>query len=219
MGIENTAPVALISRTDDERLGTPLLVLLHGYGSNEEDLMSLARYLPEDFTYLSVRAPLSAGPGFSWFPLTSEIDYSVDAVQDAVRGLWELLEPLCAEHSSVALLGFSQGMAMATSLARHRPEAIDAVIGLSGFAVQMPEDGFFDDEALRARPLPMFWGRDTADPVITADKIAYTLQWVPEHTVLTSEQYQGIAHSVCAEEISDVASFLANHVLAQSEQG
>ncbi|MFY9677943.1 alpha/beta hydrolase, partial [Glutamicibacter protophormiae] len=105
--------VALISRNDESRLGTPLLVFLHGYGSNEEDLMGLSRYLPQEFTYLSVRAPLQAGPGFSWFPLSQEIDYSVDAVAQSVKDLWAFLKPIAAQHSSLTLLGFSQGMAMA----------------------------------------------------------------------------------------------------------
>ena len=208
------SPVALISRNDETRLGTPLVVFLHGYGSNEQDLMSLARYLPEEFTYLSVRAPLTAGPGFSWFPLTGQIDYSVDAVAQSVQDLWRFLEPIAQQHSKLVLCGFSQGMAMATSLARYQPQAVDAVIGLSGFAVQADELDLFDDEALKANPVPMFWGRDLADPVITADKIAYTLSWVPEHTELRSETYGQIGHSVCGEEIQDVADFLTTKVLA-----
>ncbi len=215
MTIPESAPVALISRNDESRLGTPLLVFLHGYGSNEEDLMGLSRYLPQDFTYLSVRAPLQAGPGFSWFPLTQEIDYSVESVAQSVKSLWEFLKPLAAQHSSLTLLGFSQGMAMATSLARYQREAVSAVVGLSGFAVEAPELEIFDDAKLKADPLPLFWGRDLADPVITRDKIEYTLGWVPAHTELTSETYPQIAHSVSMEELQDVDAFLKREVLKQ----
>lgn len=214
MTSEENAPVALISRNDDSRLGTPLLVFLHGYGSNEQDLMGLSQYLPEEFTYLSVRAPLQAGPGFSWFPLTQEIDYSIESVEQSVKALWQLLEPLAAEHSSLTLLGFSQGMAMATSLARYQRKAVKAVVGLSGFAVDPAGSDLFKDEDLAAEPLPLFWGRDLADPVITKDKIAYTLGWAPKHTELTSQTYPQIAHSVCMEEIQDVAEFLNRVVLA-----
>lgn len=217
MTTNDAQPVALISRNDDSRLGTPLLVFLHGYGSNEQDLMGLSQYLPDEFTYLSVRAPLQAGPGFSWFPLSQEIDYSIESVEDSVRSLWAFLEPLAKQHSSVTLLGFSQGMAMATSLARYQREAIAAVVGLSGFAIEAPESDLFKDEALIAAPLPMFWGRDLADPVITRDKIAYTLGWAPKHTELVHETYPQIAHSVCMEEIQDVAAFL-NRVVLDKQQ-
>ena len=215
MTSSDTAPVAIISRNDDSRLGTPLLVFLHGYGSNEQDLMGLSRYLPEEFTYLSVRAPLQAGPGFCWFPLTQEIDYSSEAVSHSVVALWQLLEPLSKQHSSITLLGFSQGMAMATSLARYQREAITAVVGLSGFAVEPRDLEIFDDEKLQQNPIPLFWGRDLADPVITQDKIAFTLGWVSKHAELTSETYPQIGHSISMEELEDVDAFLKKVVLGQ----
>lgn len=215
MTSSETAPVAIISRNDDSRLGTPLLVFLHGYGSNEQDLMGLSRYLPEEFTYLAVRAPLQAGPGFSWFPLTQEIDYSVESVGQSVQALWGLLEPLSKQHSSITLLGFSQGMAMATSLARYQRDAITAVVGLSGFAVEPRELEIFDDGKVRQNPIPFFWGRDLADPVITRDKIEYTLKWVSQHTELTSETYPQIGHSVSMEELEDVDAFLKRVVLGR----
>lgn len=217
MDSTSSAPVALISRPEAERAGTPLLVLLHGYGSNEQDLMGLMGMLPEEFTYLSVRAPMVAGPGFSWFPLTQEIGYSIDSVESSVVALWEFLRPVVEEFSSVTLLGFSQGMAMATSLARYQRERISAVVGLSGFAVDSPDSKIFDDAALAANPLPLFWGRDLADSVITRDKIEYTMGWVPGHTQLTHETYPQIGHSVCAEELRDVSDFLRRHVLDQAD--
>ena len=209
----SATPVALISRPETERAGTPLLVLLHGYGSNEQDLMGLMRMLPEEFTYLSVRAPLQAGPGYSWFPLSQDIDFSIESVETSVLALWEFLSQVIGEFSSVTLLGFSQGMAMATSLARYRREAITAVVGLSGFTVEAPDSAVFDDAALETNPLPLFWGRDLADPVITRDKIEYTMGWVPGHTELTHETYPQIGHSVSAEELEDVSAFLRRYVL------
>ncbi|QCY46497.1 Phospholipase [Glutamicibacter creatinolyticus] len=212
-----SAPVALISRSETERAGTPLLVLLHGYGSNEQDLMGLLRLLPEEFTYLSVRAPLPAGPGYSWFPLNQDIDYSLDAVEASVQALWQFLAPQLQQHSSLSLLGFSQGMAMATSLARYRREAVTAVVGLSGFVVQAPDSQVFDDAKLKADPLPLFWGRDVADPVITPQKVEYTMGWVQQHAKLTHHTYPQIQHSVCAEELADVSAFLRAHVLQQAK--
>ena len=64
------APVVLWSQPEQERAGKPLLVLLHGYGANEQDLLSLAGMLPQEFAVASLRAPIAMGPGFTWFPLT-----------------------------------------------------------------------------------------------------------------------------------------------------
>ena len=117
------APVVLWSRPEEDRAGKPLLVLLHGYGANEQDLLSLADMLPEEFVVASLRAPLVSGPGFTWFPLTASIDYSLDAVKHAAAYAQDWIDSVRANHSSVTLLGFSMGMAMATTLLRHRPTA------------------------------------------------------------------------------------------------
>jgi phospholipase/carboxylesterase len=58
------------------------------------------------------------GPGFTWFPLTASIDYSLKAVKQAAEYALEWLDTVKANHSSVTLLGFSMGMAMATTMLR-----------------------------------------------------------------------------------------------------
>jgi phospholipase/carboxylesterase len=133
------------SRPEDQRAGRPLLVLLHGYGANEQDLLSLADMLPEDFVVASLRAPLATGPGFMWFPLTDTIDYSLDAVKQAAGYVQDWIDTVKAGHPSVTLLGFSMGMAMATTLLRQRPADYAAVVGLSGFVVNADGDPTFRD--------------------------------------------------------------------------
>jgi phospholipase/carboxylesterase len=66
-------PSAIVwSAPERERRDRPLLVLLHGYGSHEGDLFSLSPGLPLSPVIASLRAPLLAGPGNAWFPLTAE---------------------------------------------------------------------------------------------------------------------------------------------------
>ncbi len=207
-------PVVAWSRPESERAGTPLLVLFHGYLSHEKDLIGLAPMLPEEFTLASVRAPYAMGPGYTWFPLMEDLDYSLEKVVESVQQVWAWLDDVKEQHSSVTLLGFSMGMAVATSVLRHRPEEIDAVVGLSGFAIQADGHDFFDDEATKTARRPMFWGRGQADPVITEDKIDFTLDWAGEYTDLTKMLYAGMAHSVSEPEMKHVGEFLRQHVLA-----
>lgn len=175
--------------------------------------MGLAPMLPEEFTIVSVRAPQALGPGFTWFPLMQDLDYSFDEVKAAISDLWSWLEPITRQHSSVSLLGFSMGMAVATSLLRHRPEAITAVVGLSGFAVPEEGSGFFQDEKLRQMRKPLFWGRDQDDPVITAEKIEYTHGWATSDVHVTKVLYSNMLHSVNAQEMAHVHEFLSTVVL------
>ena len=207
------------TREEDERAGTPLVVLLHGYGSNERDLLGLVPELPQEFTYASVRAPVAMGfGGYTWFDLDVErLAYSSAAAHDAVEDLWSWITSIKDQHSSVTLLGFSMGMAMATSLLRTRPDQFAAVVGLSGFAVDPSAgeelEGYFDDEGLAARQVPFFWGRDQEDPIITSDRTEYTHTWAHQTVKLTKVLYPGAGHGVVPQEISHVNEFLTYTVL------
>jgi phospholipase/carboxylesterase len=206
------APVVLWSQPEDQRAGKPLLLLLHGYGANEQDLLSLADILPADFAVASVRAPLAMGPGFTWFPLTASIDYSLDAVKMASGYVQDWIDSVKDGHPSVTLLGFSMGMAMATTLLRQRPADFAAVVGLSGFVVDAGDDPTFRDAELDGT-VPLFWGRDQQDPVITPDKIGFTMGWVRKHVKLTKVLYTGMWHGINQQEIGHVSEFLTHEVL------
>ncbi len=206
-------PTVLWSRPENERPGTPLLVIFHGYGADEADLFSLASQLPAEFTVASVRASLAAGPGFAWFPLRNDLSYSVTAVTEAASAVERWLETIRGGHTSVSLLGFSQGMCLATTLLRHNPANYAAVVGLSGFVVEAESDPYFDDAAVALAKPEVFWGRDQADPVIPQPAIEATNTWMHGHVKLTKVLYSGIMHGINAQEISHVGEFLQYKVL------
>ena len=205
-------PTVLWSVPEDQRQGRPLLVLLHGYGANEADLFGLADQLPEEFVVASVRAPLAMGPGFTWFPLTGSLDYSFDAVKDSTEYVLDWLDGVREEFSSVSLLGFSMGMAMATSMWRRRPQDFAAIVGLSGFAVEGGTDWFRDAELDGSTPF--FWGRDPQDPVIPRDRIDFTAAWLLGKARATKVQYSGVWHGISPQEVGHVAEFLGFEVLS-----
>jgi len=193
----------------------PLLVLLHGFGADERDLLPVATHLPPQFQVASIRAPFPQGPGYAWFPMLGDPAFDFATVEGVVDRLAEWLEDRRGHHDKIVLLGFSMGMAVATSLLRRRPELVDAIVGCSGFALDAALDTnrFFDDEGAEARRIPMFWGRDPQDPVITEDKVEYTNAWARANTKLTKVNYAGIGHGIGAQEISHIGEFLDAEVL------
>ncbi len=214
-------PVAVWSREPQDRPGTHLVVLLHGHGSHEEDLMGLVPGLPEEYTYVSLLATLALEhSGYTWFDVDIErLAYRSQDARDAVQALGRWIDEVSSGHASVTLLGFSMGMAMATSLARSRPEDFAAVVGLSGFAVdpagESEVEEFFDDHKLAAVQVPLFWGRDQEDPVIPPENIEYTLNWARDHVKLTKVLYAGAGHGVVPQEVSHVGEFL-QYILGRS---
>ncbi|MDQ0649416.1 phospholipase/carboxylesterase [Microbacterium natoriense] len=200
--IDDTA--TLWSTQATERM--PLLVLLHGYGADENDLFGLVPYLPEGIAVASVAAPLSPPwpmPGRSWYPIEGLDGRDASHVTAAAEALLRWLDQTGAEK--IALLGFSQGGAVSVQALRLAPERISAAIVLSGYAT--PGDLPRDPELQELRRA-VFWGRGTHDDVIPPELIAHTADWLPAHSDLSGRVYTGLTHSISEEELRDVTQFL-----------
>lgn len=119
----------------------PLLILLHGYGSNEDDLMSLAPYLDPRFDVISVRAPHVLGAGsYAWFPIVwdetgifVEPAEVVAAIQPAVAFVEQAIAAYGADPQHTLLLGFSQGATTSAGVLLRRPDLVAGAALMSGF--------------------------------------------------------------------------------------
>lgn len=191
----------------------PLLVMLHGFGADERDLIGLLAGLPDDFVVASVRAPQAEGNGYRWYPLFGVDAFDPVQVQEAVESLMHWVRDQAVGRPSVTLLGFSQGMSMATSLVRCMPGEIAAVVGLSGFILPEPL-AIFQDHELEKEPFKFFWGRDPRDPVISEQLVDISAQWLLTHADTTKVQYQNMGHSISLQELRHVNEYLTHEVLA-----
>ncbi|PFG39644.1 phospholipase/carboxylesterase [Georgenia soli] len=200
------------------RAGRPLLVLLHGYGSNENDLFGLAPHLPADAVVASLRAPGTNRVGYEWFPLDGELAGPLghrqtpttdrlreDGTNTAALAVLDWLDSLDEAPSAVGLLGFSQGGAVAVQAMRQRPEAVDHVVLLSGFVAPGDLPG---DAVLAERRPPVLYSRGAADPVIASFLVDRTDAWLPRHSELTASVHPGLGHGVSADTVAEVHAFL-----------
>ncbi len=140
-----TAPLSLVHLIKPSELTSgkaPVIFMLHGYGSNEEDLFSFAPELPGHYAIISIRAPFSLDPfGYAWYAIHFDADqgkWSDD--QQAIASREKILyfiEEACSAYGlddkDVTLLGFSQGTILSYALALSYPEKIKRLIGLSGY--------------------------------------------------------------------------------------
>ncbi len=196
--------------------GGVLLIVMHGYGSNEGDLISLTPYLPAGLIIASLRAPNTApiANGFSWFTVGEPGNPDPADADASARGVFAWLDRLCSafgEPSRIGALGFSQGGAMALHLLRHAPDRILASVNLSGFSVSGEAPG---DIALATRLPRVFWGRDAQDPIVPASAVDRTAAWLLAHSTPDAHLYEGIQHSINGDELADVTRYLEETLLA-----
>ncbi len=197
---------AVLWSSRPEELATrPLLLLLHGVGAHEGDLFALSPQLPLEPVIASLRAPLPYGGGWSWFELGTPIDPKSEGVDGAARAVLAWLDALDPAPPWIGLLGFSQGGAVAMQLLRHAPARFAFVVQLSGFVMSGELPGDAELEALRP---PVFWGRGNQDPIIPAEAVEHTAQWLPSHSTLDVRIYEGMAHAVSGPELVDIAAFI-----------
>jgi len=192
----------------------PLLLLLHGLGSNEQDLISLAPYLDKRFLIVSLRAPIVLQAGaYSWFnieftPKGNFID--VDQAENSRLALLSFLDQLGKQEvydpKQVYLMGFSQGAIMSISVALSTPEICMGVVAMSGRLLDSIADKLAEVEALKELHFLVVHGRgDQVLPIECGREIKTYLSNLP--VSLTYREYN-MGHEVNAESLSDIAHWL-----------
>ena len=120
----------------------PLLILLHGYGSNELDLFSFADELPETLVIVSLRAPYEMGyGGYAWYDINldsknnkfSDLNQARKSLQKITTTIDHIKTKYSTNPNKTFLLGFSQGAILSYALSFHFPNKIQHVIALSGY--------------------------------------------------------------------------------------
>lgn len=183
-----------------------LVLLLHGYGSNERDLPGIVPHLGVDAPWASVRAPIEMGYGAAaWFPLDGANWLESAPIAAATAALWEWVDAEVSPSTRLVTVGFSQGGMMASQLLRTRPERIAQTVILSGFVLSADQPA--DARLAKERPA-VFWGRGTADAIVPEPLVTAASAWLGAHTTLTEKVYPGLAHSVHDAELADVKAHL-----------
>ncbi len=134
-----------VQRAPQGKGPAPLLVLLHGYGSNEHDLFALADRIPAEWMVVSVRGPLTLGPGsFAWYPVSMQegrITIDPKAEAESRAAVVELIERSlhagAVDAERIVVAGFSQGANMSETIALTHP---DLVAGFGVFSGRFVEE-------------------------------------------------------------------------------
>ncbi|MEE9407204.1 MAG: alpha/beta hydrolase-fold protein [Polaribacter sp.] len=156
-----------------------LLILLHGYGSNEQDLFSFAKELPEDLLIISAQAPLSMGFGaYAWYSINfddkngkfSDLKEAKESIDKIAIFIDEIKNKYNTNSDKTFLLGFSQGAILSYSLSFYYPNKVQHVIALSGYinTELLPENistdiktNYYCSHGSVDQVLPVEWARNS----------------------------------------------------------
>lgn len=157
----------------------PLLILLHGYGSNEKDLYSFADELPEEFLIISVQAPYSLGFGaFAWYAINfdnnngkfSDLEQAKKSTVLISNFIDEIENKYNTDKNKTFLLGFSQGAILSYNVSFNFPNKVNYVIALSGYINKdlLPQQiskeiktEYYTSHGYADQVLPVDWARQT----------------------------------------------------------
>ena len=187
------------------------LVLLHGYGADERDLLPIAHELDPRLRAVSLQGPIAlGGPMRAWFNLTQDfqgrISFDPAEARAAVQGAVGAVEEIAAGSPRPLLLGFSQGAGIALGVALLRPELVSGVLSLSGVARALEER----DHATpgRLKGLPVFAAHCVQDPLLPIalgrglrdelSRLGIAVEW---------HEYP-MGHMVSPDEIDDARAWL-----------
>jgi len=199
----------------------PLLLLLHGVGSNEQDLFGLAEYLDERFFIVSARAPHTLGQGaYGWYHVQwtaagpiGDADEARQSRDSITQFIGELTKQYPVDPQQVYLMGFSQGAILSLYTLLTRPELVAGIVAMSGRLLPEAWAERVSNEQLTGKPV--FAVHGTADqtlPIAEGRAIRDHLQTLPLE--FAYREYP-MAHQVSQESLADIAQWLTERLNAE----
>ncbi|MFD0835759.1 alpha/beta hydrolase [Mariniflexile aquimaris] len=160
----------------------PLLIMMHGYGSDENDLFSFSSELPEELFIISVRAPYPMHPyGNAWYAINFDEDQgkwndneqATESRDLIAKFIDEAVDEYPVDKNNVTLLGFSQGTILSYAVALTYPEKVKNIVALSGYINKdiLPKDmdkkdyshlDFYCSHGSVDQVIPVAWARQIA---------------------------------------------------------
>lgn len=190
----------------------PALVLIHGRGANEDDLLGLADYLDPRFFVISVRAPYrfqEGYDGYTWYgirdigtPDRQEFDSSYKAVMqflEDIKGGYPI------DPQRIFLLGFSMGSVMALAAALTVPGAVRGIVAHSGY---VPENTSLRFAWERLNGLSIFLAHGTQDPIVGIEFGRRANELLSKTSADFTYREYPIPHTISEESLADLSDWL-----------
>jgi len=192
-----------------------LIVLLHGYGSNEQDLFSFASELPNDAFIVSFRAPYQLMPGsYAWYAINFDEDenkfsdiaqarHSRDLI---MQNITQLLSQYPINVNDVSLVGFSQGAILSYAIALSYPQKIKQIVAMSGYLnLDMVTENYKTNDFSKLR---IFASHGWQDQVIPVEWARKTPNLLNDLKIDCTYKEYAVGHGVAPQNFFDFKAWL-----------
>ena len=220
--VHSLRPPAPGANAEGER--PPLLILLHGVGSNEQSMAQLAPALDPRFVVVSARSPIVLGPNaFGWFHVTFTSQGPVIVAEEAEAG-WKLLARFIdeavaaygADPDRVYLAGFSQGAIMALATLLTAPVKVAGAAVMSGRLLPEVLPHAASAEALRGKPALLVHG--VADEKLGIHLARWAREQLARFPIELTYQELPMGHTITPESLDLVNGWLADVMHADAKR-
>ena len=193
----------------------PLLLLLHGYGSNEADLFSFAEELPDNYYIISARAPYDMQYGsYAWYAINFDADQNKFSDNEQakksrdliVKFIDELTQTYPIDADNVSLIGFSQGSILSYAVALSYPEKVQKVVAMSGYLnIDIVAEDYLKNTFSN---LKIFASHGTVDQVIPVEWARKTPAILENLGIAVSYKEYPVGHGVAPQNFYDFKNWL-----------
>jgi phospholipase/carboxylesterase len=191
----------------------PLVVLLHGRGSSESEIMALADHLLAGDTYAALRAPIAEGGGYAWFANRGIGRPVAESLAETMAWFRGWLDDVAQPGRPVVLVGFSGGAAFAGGLILDDPGRYAAAAILSG---TLPFDAGVPTTPGRLAGLPVLVAHSDADSVIPRDLLDRTWTYLHDDAGSTTTGVRDPGgHGISATVLGELHRWLAGLTAAR----
>ena len=193
----------------------PILLLLHGYGSNEDDLFSFSTELPDDYYIVSARAPFDMQyKSYAWYAINFDADENKFSDHNQARESRDLIAVFIDElmvnypidSTKITLIGFSQGAILSYAVALSYPEKIQRVVAMSGYLnTEIIKEDYLKNSF---STLKVFASHGTVDQVIPVEWGRKAKPILDNLGIETTYKEYPIGHGVSPQNFYDFKNWL-----------
>jgi phospholipase/carboxylesterase len=199
-----TDPTVVWHGTDDP--AAPLVVLLHGRGSDEREIVGLAHLLPEGPSYAAVRAPIGEGGGYAWFANRGIGRPVAESLAATVAWFRRWLDEVAPPGRPVVLVGFSGGGTFAGGLALDDPGRF---AGLATLYATLPFDAGLPVTPGHLHGLSVLVAQGDADQVIPPELQSRTWAYLHGDSGAEVEAHRSPGgHGLTADDVAVLVAWI-----------